>query len=223
MSGFITYWAKEHISNLRKNNDNGPLSVIFGSQHQKMPSISKVKKGDIIYPVTLLDGNLYIMARMPVENVESAFEYLIRETGSYCSALIPDDTAMVGEDGVNGKFAILSKGRVLKDGEPFPKEITRTFELKASDISHKFHQHPQTCCADLAATSTTGSFIVKRIVPAELIPEMSFCSVKGKEKPLKLDKNGVPTINALSGFVRRMSDNTQAVFEMLFADDTQSN
>ena len=36
------------------------------------------------------------------------------------------------------------------------------------------------------------------------------------QKPLKLDKNGCPTSISLSGFTRKMSDETFEVFEELF-------
>ncbi|MDU5288913.1 MULTISPECIES: hypothetical protein [Clostridia] len=32
----------------------------------KRPSIASVKVGDVIYPVTLEDGMLFVMARLPV-------------------------------------------------------------------------------------------------------------------------------------------------------------
>lgn len=90
MSGFITYFPKEQIKALENAKDNGPITVIFGSVHTKMPSIKSVKVGDIIYPVTIMDGNLYIVARLPVENIEIAYDYLVRELGNKLGALVPD-------------------------------------------------------------------------------------------------------------------------------------
>ncbi|MBD5135804.1 MAG: hypothetical protein HDT39_07565 [Lachnospiraceae bacterium] len=72
MAGYITYWPKEQIRNLERENDKGPITVIFGSIHTKMPSIKSVKVGDIIYPVTLVNNSLYVVAKMPVEQIETA-------------------------------------------------------------------------------------------------------------------------------------------------------
>lgn len=80
---------------------------------------------------------------------------------------------------------------------------------------HKFHQELQTCCAKLTAWGTRGSKIEIRPLPSEFLSELKF-GPKGKEKPLKLNKNGIPSIVSLSGFVRRMSTETEKVFEGLF-------
>lgn len=90
MAGYITYWPREQIQALKKANDTGPIKVVFGSIHTKMPSIKSVKVGDIIYPITIMDGTLYAMARLPVEKIEVAYDYLVRELGNQCSSLVPD-------------------------------------------------------------------------------------------------------------------------------------
>lgn len=185
MAGYMTYWSKEYIRGLKKAGDNGALSVIFGSHHTKMPSIASVKVGDVIYPVTLADGRLCVMAKLPVEKIEAAFDYLMRETGGIHGALAPDDLAI----------------RQMKE-KP-----------------HKFHQEPQTCCAKLAASGTQGSGIEARPLPLEVIPDLRFGPVRSKQKPLRLDKNGIPTIVSLSGAVCRMSEETQAIFESVFSDE----
>lgn len=43
MAGFIIYWPEDYIKEMKKAGDTGELSVIFGSHHTKMPSISSVK------------------------------------------------------------------------------------------------------------------------------------------------------------------------------------
>lgn len=182
MSGYIVYWSKDFISELNRHNDTGPLCVIFGGRHKSMPSISKVRTGDVIFPVTLSGGQLKVMARLPVENIENASEYLIRETGCGISIPIPDRLA--------------------------------EFIQQAERINCKFHQRPQTC-ADLAASGTKGSLIKERAIPCEIISLLCF-GAKGREVPLKLDKNGAPLLISLSGSVRRMSNDTLEVFEKLF-------
>lgn len=215
MNGFITYWSREYITELERNGDTGPISVIFGSHHIRMPSIAKVKKGDIIYPVTVYEGNFYAMARLPVENIECAFEYLIRVTGNYHRSIIPDNTAIIYGKGTEDEFAWLSDARLIKKGQAMPSEITRVIEERETDLPHKFHQQPQTCCAALAACGEGGSDIGRVLIPREYIPLMRF-GARGKEKPLKTDKNGVPSIVSLSGFVRRMDGETFKIFEKLF-------
>lgn len=91
MAGFITYWPNEQIKKLKKEKDEGPIQVIFGSIHTRMPSIKSVKVGDVIYPVTVSGGTLCVAARLPVEKIESAYEYLVRELGNSCSALVPEN------------------------------------------------------------------------------------------------------------------------------------
>lgn len=184
MAGYITYWSKEHIKNLEKAKDNGPLVVIYGSQHTKMPTIQGIKEGDIIYPVTLMNNNLYVMARMPVEKMESAYDYLLRETGNLYGCLRLDTI-------------------------PYDKD-------EQEEIPHKAHQRPQTCCAALAASSTSGSLISPRLIPPEKIPELKFGSTKSKEKTLRLNKEGKLTTVSLSGFVRKMNAETQLIFEQTF-------
>lgn len=217
MAGYITYWSKEHVRNLKKAGDDGALSVIFGSRHTMMPSISKVKKGDVIYPVTLAEGTLCVLAKLPVEKIEIAFEYLIRETGLIYSALVPDGYAVEHERApeIGGVFYSTSNGIVdckadLSDG------LQLLIEKDMQEKPHKFHQQPQTCCASLAASGTYGSKIAIRPLPIELIPQLRFGPTKSKQKALRLNKDGVPTVVSLSGFVRRMSEETQEIFESMF-------
>lgn len=83
MAGYMVYWSKEYVKELEKAGDTGPFKVVYGSQHQIMPSISAVKVGDIIYPVTIKNGTLAVMARLCVEKIECAFDYAMRELGTY--------------------------------------------------------------------------------------------------------------------------------------------
>ena len=53
MSGYIVYWPQEQVRKLKRMKDAGPIQVILGSVHTKMPSIAQITVGDVIYPVTL--------------------------------------------------------------------------------------------------------------------------------------------------------------------------
>lgn len=188
MAGFITYWPKEQIRKLEKEKDYGLIQVVFGSVHTKMPSIKSVKEGDVIYPVTISGGTLCVVARLPVEKIEPAYEYLIRELGNPCSALIPEE----------------------KDWN------WREYYGKASLKTHKCHQRPFNCCSETAAVSTQGSSIELRPIPKEMLPQLMFGPTKAKQKPMLLDKNGSPKVISISSSVRKMSDETQEIFDSLF-------
>lgn len=185
MAGYITYWPQDQIKVLQKEKDNGPIEVVFGSVHTKMPSIVRVKVGDCIYPVTIIKGILYVVARLPVERIEAAYDYLVRELGNRCGALVP---------------------------EGMDKDAYWDTPL----LPHKYHQQPFNCCSQHAATGTQGSTIELRPIDNDLVTEMLFGPSKSKERPLKLDKEGNPSFLSVSSVVRKMSDDTQKIFDSLF-------
>ena len=190
MAGYITYWPKEQIRKLEKEKDNGPITVIFGSVHTKMPSIKSVRVGDVIYPVTITNNSLYVVGKMPVQQIESAYEYLIRELGNRCCALIPE--------GAN-------------ETEYYDTPIK----------PHRCHQMPFNCCSETAAQSEHGSKIKLRLIPSDKINELRFGPTKSKQKPLRVDKNGNPSILSVSSCIRKMSDETKVIFDSVFEDDEQ--
>lgn len=184
-----------------------------------MPSISNIKIGDVIYPVTLSGGTLCVLAKMPVENIEVAFDYLIRETGHYHSALIPKGVAIEHKYHKGGTYFALFNGEFINDKNDLD-ENTKIFSLNDwKEVPYKFHQLPQTCCAALAATSQHGTLIKERPLPIEMLRDLKFGLTKSKEKSLKLDKKGIPNVISLSGFIRRMSNYTQKIFETAFVND----
>lgn len=191
MSGYIVYWPKEQIRKLKKAKDTGPIRVVLGSVHTKMPSIASVKVEDVIYPVTLENGLLYVMARLPVEKVESAFDYLLRETGDRHAALIPPGVAY---------------------------EEMQYRQADRKPIPHLCHQEPFNCCSETAASGCHGSIIQPRPIPKELIPALLFGPSKAKQKPLKLNAKGELTTLSLSGHTRKMSEETRKIFDSLFED-----
>ena len=109
-------YSIEYVKELEKKKDKGPFKVVYGSQHSIMPSISAVKVGDIIYPVTIINGTLAVMARLYIEKIECAFDYVMRELGTYHSALIPEGVLYYTE-GLYGRFVMLknSSGYVVDD------------------------------------------------------------------------------------------------------------
>lgn len=219
MSGYIVYWPKEQVKNLKKANDTGPIKVVLGSVHTKMPSIKSVKEGDVIYPVTIEKGILYVMARLPVEKVETAFDYLMRETGYRYAALIPEGVAYE-EESSNGTIFICSDAiRFYDNTDELPAGITRIeFLAERNPVLHLCHQEPFNCCSETAASGTKGSAIKPRPIPKEKILDFLFGPCKSKQKPLKLNAKGELTSLSLSGFTRKMSDETKEYFDSLFEE-----
>lgn len=229
MAGYIVYWNKEYVKELEKLGDKGPFKVVYGSKHQIMPSISAVKVGDIIYPVTIKNETLAVMARLCVEKIECAFEYTMRELGTYHSALIPKGVLYYTE-GMFGDFVMWDGGAgyVVDDTtvkynglegeiyEKLPDNIQQIYHFNTlKEVPHLPHQEPRTCCAKLAA-SGSGSAIYPRIIPIEIVKTMLFGKNKSVQKPLKFDKNNRIMITSVSGFIRKMSDETMDIFESLF-------
>ncbi len=224
MAGYITYWPSEQIRALTKAGDTGPIQVVLGSIHTKMPSIKSVKVGDILYPVTLQKGVLCAMARLPIERVESAFDYLIRETGLRHAALIPRGIACWERPEWGGpwdmkKFRFnlhTDDGIKLFDNEEDLPQGVKIVRTLPEPLPCALHQLPFNCCSETAASGSHGSPIEPRPIPVEMIPSLRFGPTPAKQKPLRLNTKGELTTLSLSGFVRKMSAETQMVFESLF-------
>ncbi len=229
MAGHMVYWGKDYVKELEKAGDKGPFKVVYGSQHQIMPSISAVKTGDIIYAVTIQNGTLAVMARLPVEKIECAFDYTMRELGTYHSALIPRGVLYYTK-GIYGDFVMWEHGSgyVVDDHtakhnsvegevyEKLPDNIQRIYHSDhLKEVPHLYHQKPRTCCANLAA-SGNGSEIYPRSIPIETVKTMLFGKNRSVQKPLRFDKNDRIMTTSVSGFVRKMSDETMEIFEGLF-------
>ena len=74
---YIIYWKKEKINRILSNGDKGPLSVLYGGPHQSQPAFGKVGVGDKIYPITVIEGKLYLIGRMTIDSIVNAEEYLL--------------------------------------------------------------------------------------------------------------------------------------------------
>ena len=48
MAYYTVYWPKDWVDEIKKAGDNGPIKVIFGSIHTRMPSVASIKVGDIV-------------------------------------------------------------------------------------------------------------------------------------------------------------------------------
>ena len=208
MAYYMVFWPQDRVQQLKKAGDEGPIRVVLGSIHSRMPTIASVKPGDVVFVVSLIKKKLCAMARLPVTHREPAFDYLIRETGSYHGALIPKDKVIEFREG----FYWTGDSQSFRSFGEIPAEYQF---VPQAEKPHLLHQEPFNCCSQWAAWGEEGSSIEPRSVPDELIPQLRFGWPKSKEKALRLDKNGNILSMSLTA-TRRMSEETARIFEGLF-------
>lgn len=213
MPGYIVYWPQDRLKELEKAGDKGPIKVVLGSLHSRMPSIASVKEGDVVFPVTLIKKQLYALARLPVEHKEEAFYYTMRELGTEHGALIPEGVALEQPN----HWYWGSEGASYRSRKDVPEGIRIIPLSEQVEKPHLLHQEPFNCCSQWAAWGDHGSTIEPRLVPPELLPELRFGYPKSKEKALLFDKNGGVQAMCLQS-TRRMSPETLEVFEALFPE-----
>lgn len=219
MAGYIVYWPQDRVKELQKAGDTGPIKVVLGSIHARMPTIVSVKVGDIVFPVTLIKKRLYVLARLPVERREPALNYLIRELGQAHGALLPEGTAL--ENSINGNSRYWSNigGKYsYRQQKELPEGTTVITLAQQVEKPHQKHQEPFNCCSQWAVSGEGGSAIRPRPVPEELVPALRFGHPKSKERPLSVNQKGDVLATSLTA-TRRMSPETLAVFEALFRED----
>ncbi|NDV80737.1 hypothetical protein D0T87_01930 [Bacteroides sp. 51] len=56
--------------------DNGPIKVIYGGEHQSVPPLGKVMVGDMVYPVRINGGALYLLGRFEISAIDDVELYL---------------------------------------------------------------------------------------------------------------------------------------------------
>lgn len=132
-----------------------------------MLTISALKIGDIIYPVAIKDKTLYVMARLPIEKIEPAYDHLIRKTGSYYSTLIPEGI-LIQEKGIYEGFNKFKNECGYTGKIELPNNIhTIVHEEKLVIKPHKFHQAPISCCTGIAVSGNNGSSIKASLITLE--------------------------------------------------------
>ncbi len=214
MIGYMVYWPQDRVKEIQKAGDTGPIKVVLGSIHSRMPTIASVKEGDVVFPVTLIKKQLFVMARLPVEHREPAFEYCMRELGAQHGALIPEGVALENRGGYYWG-ARVTRYSSLKD---IPEGFRVILLSEQVEKPHLKHQEPFNCCSQWAAWGEHGSDIRPRPVPEELVPGLRFGYPKSKEKALRFDKNGGILAMSLQS-TRRLSPETLEVFESLFREN----
>ena len=153
------------------------------------------------------------MARLPVEKKEIAFHYILRETGKIHQAIQPDGYAE--EVNQNGNSFFFCGGHAYNSVKALPENTKVILLSDLKELPHKYHQKPKTCCAELVAYGENGSTIELRSLPLDVLPSLRFGKTSKQLKPLILNSKGLPTTMSLSN-VRRMSEETQKIFESLF-------
>jgi len=223
LTGYVVYWESEYVEALEEHKDRGPIKVIFDSKFAVMPSLSAVNAGDIIYPVSILDKSLCVIARLPIERREDAFEYLYRETGDLTGLAVPEGTAVISKEKL-GNFAVFndgmgytySRGAHISCVAAIPKSVTRIIDKDTlTEIPHLFHQEPVIRTAEHALSGEHGSEIYPRRIPDDKLPLLKFGAKPRLQKPVPI-KNGAPNPAAFRGFVRKASDDTFEYFESFF-------
>ena len=77
---FSVLWTKERCQEIRKAGEEGkPLTVLFGGEHQSCPSLARagIKRGDVVFPLLVREGRLYIVTRTVVNEFISLYSYLV--------------------------------------------------------------------------------------------------------------------------------------------------
>ena len=214
MAGYMVCWPQDRWKEIKKAGDTGPIKVVYGSIHARMPTIASIKVGDVVFPVTQMNKHLYVLARLPVTHRERAFDYTMRELGTRYGALIPE--GIVEEHQFKGVTSYWSWDCIsYKRLEDIPEGLTIIPLSQQVEKPHLEHQNPFNCCSQWAVWGEEGSSIEPRQLPDEVLPDLRFGYPKSKEKPLKFTPKGSVLSSSLTA-TRRMSEETFAIFEGLF-------
>ena len=215
MAGYMVLWPQDRWKEIKKAGDTGPIKVVYGSIHARMPTIASIKVGDVVFPVTYMQKHLYAMARLPVTHRERAFDYTMRELGTPHSALAPEGVVMEHRNVRGALYYYAWNGQSYVRREDVPKGYTIIPQSELVEKPHLEHQNPFNCCSQWAVWGENGSSIQPRQLPDEVLPQLRFGYPASKEKPLKFTAGGSVLSSSLAA-TRRMSAETFEIFEGLF-------
>ena len=100
MAYYVTYWPADWVKTILKNGDTGPLAVIYGGEHRSQPPLGKVTVGDVVFPVTLNEGQLFVLGRLTISEIRKADEYAENILKIDPNALMWDDYTRIHKDSV---------------------------------------------------------------------------------------------------------------------------
>ena len=215
MAGYMVCWPQDRWKEIQRAEDTGPIKVVYGSIHSRMPTIASIQVGDVVFPVTQMNKHLYVLARLPVTHRERAFDYCMRELGTRHSALIPEG---IVEETVDCGGSLYYWGWDCKRynaREAVPEGFTVIPLSEQVEKPHLEHQNPFNCCSQWAVWGEEGSSIAPRQLPDEVLPRLRFGPSPSKEQPLKFTPKGSVLSSSLAS-TRRMSQETWEIFEELF-------
>lgn len=215
MAGYMVCWPQDRWRQIQKAGDTGPIRVIYGSIHARMPTIASIRVGDVVFVVTYMQKHLYAVARLPVTHRESAFDYTMRELGTRHSALIPEGIVEETLDHRGERYYWSWDCKHYNSLEAVPEGLRIVPLSEQVEKPHLEHQNPFNCCSQWAVWGEEGSSIEPRQLPDEVLPALRFGYPKSKEKGLKFTANGSVLSSSLTA-TRRMSEETLAVFEGVF-------
>jgi len=72
MDAYTVLWDQSRCREIKKHGQEGAkLEVLFGGPHSSLPGFRRfgVKAGDLIYPLHVLKGSVYILGRMKVKRL----------------------------------------------------------------------------------------------------------------------------------------------------------
>jgi hypothetical protein len=76
---YTTYWSRSMVEAARRlGQENARLHVLFGGPHTSLPSFRRagVRPGDLVYPVHVARGSLYVLGCLRVEATMSLEAYI---------------------------------------------------------------------------------------------------------------------------------------------------
>jgi hypothetical protein len=83
-TSYTVMWARDHCVALQKAGEEGkPLQVLFGGVHQSAPSLKGggIEPGDIVFPVSVHRGCLWVLAGVIVREFVEIVDYAVDQLG----------------------------------------------------------------------------------------------------------------------------------------------
>ncbi|MDR2493629.1 MAG: hypothetical protein LBD24_00215 [Spirochaetaceae bacterium] len=193
MASYMLFWTKDRIGYYMKNGDQGPLSVIFGGPHRSQPPLGKVAAGDILFPITVINGKMYLLGRMEIDKIinERAYikEILLKSN--------PEITEWAKQKNRDPEY-------ILWDEYCYDNKKT---------ITHKIPWN----CTDNAALGKNGTKITKRALPES---KTGLIKIGPEEKPLKIKDGNILTPN-LIGHFRRLHKTSEEIFNEIIENTNE--
>ncbi len=85
---FTTFWTNDQVRRLVKAGVVGrPLALTFGGPHQSAPRFSRagVRPNDLVFPVRVLEGRLYVLGRLRVGAILAAEAFVASHPEQFAS------------------------------------------------------------------------------------------------------------------------------------------